>query len=61
MLQGNYGYGWDDLSSYEATSEGRREAKIDEDAYIFTFVGDEEGFDDLEEEVIEIYNTIEFE
>ncbi len=34
---------------------------IDEDAYIFTFVGDEEGFDDLEEEVIEIYNTIEFE
>ena len=34
VLQGNYGYGWDDLSSYEATSEGRRQAKIDEDAYI---------------------------
>lgn len=33
---------------------------IDDSAYIFTFAADEDGFDELEDEVIDIYNTIEF-
>lgn len=34
---------------------------IDDTAYIFTFAADEDGFDELEDEVIEIFETIEFE
>ena len=34
ILQGNYGYGWDDLCQYEDTTEGRRERKVDYQTYI---------------------------
>ena len=34
---------------------------IDKDAYVFTFVADEDDFEDMEDEVIEIFETIEFE
>lgn len=34
VLQGNYGYGWDDLTAYESSSQGMKEAKIDERSYI---------------------------
>lgn len=33
---------------------------LDEKAYVFTFTADEEGLDELEDEVEDIYNTIEF-
>lgn len=33
VLQGNYGYGWDDLTYYDDTPEGRREMKEDYKAY----------------------------
>lgn len=33
VLQGNYGYGWDDLTYYEDTPEGRAERKADYQAY----------------------------
>lgn len=32
---------------------------VDDTAYVFTFAGDEDGFDELENEVIEIFETIE--
>jgi hypothetical protein len=34
---------------------------IDDAAYVFTFAADEDGFDELEDEVKDIYKTIEFE
>ena len=34
ILQGNYGYGWDDLCQYEDTTEGRLERKRDYQDYI---------------------------
>ena len=33
VLQGNYGYGWDDLTYYEDTPEGRAERKADYQTY----------------------------
>lgn len=33
VLQGNYGYGWDDLVSYDNTPEGRKEMKDDLKTY----------------------------
>lgn len=32
---------------------------VDDAAYVFTFAADEEGFDELEDEVIEIFETVE--
>ena len=34
VLQGNYGYGWDDICTYDDTLEGRRERKVDYQTYI---------------------------
>lgn len=33
VLQGNYGYGWDDLTYYDDTPEGRKEMRADYKSY----------------------------
>lgn len=33
VLQGNYGYGWDDLTYYDDTPQGRKEMQEDYKAY----------------------------